>query len=59
VKKALTSVEENKEFEIAVRLISSPLYEIATHTPKIQPGIDAINEQLKQIENNIIENKGR
>ena len=52
-------MEENKEFEIAVRLISSPLYEIATHTPKIQPGIDAVTEQLKQIENNIIENKGR
>lgn len=58
VKRALTAVEENKEFEIAIRLISSPLYEIATHTPKTQQGIEAVSAQLEQIEKNILERKG-
>ena len=59
VKKAFASIEESKEFEITIRLISSPLYEIATYTPKIQQGIDAIKSQLTQIEASITENKGK
>ena len=59
VKKALEAREESKEFEISVRLISSPLYEISTYTPKIQLGIEAIKSQLAQIEASIIESKGK
>lgn len=59
IKRAISSREENKEFEISIRLISSPLYEISTYTPKIQQGIEALKEQLKQIETSIGESKGK
>mmetsp|Transcript_12070 Transcript_12070/g.10670 ORF Transcript_12070/g.10670 Transcript_12070/m.10670 type:complete len:353 (-) Transcript_12070:110-1168(-) len=59
VRDALNSREENKEFDITIRLISSPLYEISTYTPKIQLGMEAIKAQLTQIEASISESKGK
>jgi len=59
VKKALEAREESKEFEVTIRLISSPLYEIATNTHQIQAGIDCLKVQLEQIETAIIESNGK
>lgn len=59
VKKALEAREESKEFEVTIRLISSPLYEIATNTHQIQGGIECLKTQLGQIEAAILENSGK
>lgn len=59
VKKALEAREESKEFEVTIRLISSPLYEIATNTHQIQAGIDCLKTQLEQIEAAITESNGK
>lgn len=59
VKAALEAREESKEFEVSIRLISSPLYEISTNTHQIQAGIDTLKVQLEQIEKAIGERNGK
>jgi translation initiation factor 2 subunit 1 len=59
VRRALNAREESKDFDVTVRLISSPLFEISTYTPKIQQGIECLKAQLTQIEESITESKGK
>lgn len=47
--KAMTDVED---MEVTIRLIRSPLYEVATYTPQIQQGVQHITDLLKLIEGN-------
>lgn len=59
LQESLEKMKDVEDMELTVRLIRSPLYEVATYTPKIQQGIEHITKLLKYIETSITEYKGK